>query len=78
VKQPGGKIVIAWAFEGDADPAHLKSNTFEMEWPPRSGRRLEVPEVDRAGWFTMDAAQEKVLSGQRPFLSALFKEIEAP
>jgi predicted NUDIX family NTP pyrophosphohydrolase len=77
VKQPGGKIVTAWAFEGDADPAHLKSNTFEMEWPPRSGRGIEVPEVDRAGWFTMEAAREKILSGQRPFLNALFQAVEA-
>jgi len=52
IKQPSGKIVQAWAFEGDGDPSAIKSNTFSMEWPPRSGKYQEFPEVDRAGWFT--------------------------
>ncbi len=71
VKQPGGKIVVAWAFRGDFDPAAAVSNTFEMEWPPRSGRRREFPEVDRAAWFTLEVAQAKILAGQRPFLARL-------
>lgn len=77
VKQRGGKLVAAWAVEGDAEPAYFKSNTFEMEWPPHSGRRIEVPEVDRAGWFTIEAAQTKILSGQRPLLDALWTRIAA-
>src|SRR5262252_3749819 len=51
IKQPGGKTVLAWAFEGDADVAAIKSNTFSMEWPPHSGKQQDFPEVDRAGWF---------------------------
>ncbi len=70
-RQPGGKIVIAFALAGDFDPAMLSSNSFEMEWPPRSGRRITVPEVDRAEWFGLAAAREKLLQGQRPILDAL-------
>ncbi len=70
-RQPSGKIVDAWAVEGDFDPARLKSNTFTLEWPPRSGRTQQVPEVDRAGWFTPEAAARKLLKGQRPILEAL-------
>jgi len=71
IKQPGGKIVHAWAFEGDGDPSAIKSNTFSMEWPPRSGKYQEFPEVDRAGWFTIEAAKEKILKGQAAFLDEL-------
>jgi predicted NUDIX family NTP pyrophosphohydrolase len=71
-KQPGGKIVHAWAFEGDCDPSQLVSNDFEMEWPPRSGRRARFPEVDRAGWFTPRDAMIKILRGQQPILAKLF------
>ena len=71
VKQAGGKVVRAWAVEGDCDPAALKSNLFEMEWPPRSGRKAEFPEVDRAGWFSMAEARERILEGQVPLLEAL-------
>jgi len=70
-KQAGGKIVTAWAIEGDCDPATLKSNTFSLEWPPRSGRMVEFPEVDRWEWFSMDAAQERILTGQKIFLDRL-------
>jgi predicted NUDIX family NTP pyrophosphohydrolase len=70
-RQPGGKIVIAFALAGDFDPAMLSSNIVEMEWPPRSGRRITVPEVDRAEWFGVAAAREKLLQGQRPILDAL-------
>ena len=70
-KQPGGKIVSAWAFEGDCDVSVIKSNTFSMEWPPRSGRQQAFPEVDRAGWFSIPAAKEKILKGQTGFLDDL-------
>jgi predicted NUDIX family NTP pyrophosphohydrolase len=70
-KQSGGKIITAWAIEGDCDPSNLKSNTFSLEWPPRSGRMAEFPEVDRWEWFSMDAAQERILSGQKIFLDRL-------
>jgi len=71
VKQPGGKVVAAWAFEGDADPAAIRSNTFTLEWPPKSGKQREFPEVDRAGWFPLHAAAEKILKGQLGFLQRL-------
>lgn len=71
VKQPGGKLVHAFAGEGTFDPAALKSNTFTMEWPPRSGGTAEFPEVDRAGWFAIDFARRKILKGQEPFLDRL-------
>ena len=71
-KQPGGKIVHAWAVEGDCDPSKLKSNLFEMEWPPKSGRRARFPEVDRAGWFHAHEAQIKILRGQQLILTKLF------
>ena len=71
VRQPGGKIVTAWAFAGDFDPDEVVSNTFEMEWPPRSGRRRKFPEVDRAAWFTMAVARTKILRAQVAFLDRL-------
>jgi predicted NUDIX family NTP pyrophosphohydrolase len=71
VRQPGGKIVHAWAMEGDYDPAQLQSNTFPLEWPPKSGKTMEVPEVDRAAWLSLDAARQKILPGQRGFLDEL-------
>jgi predicted NUDIX family NTP pyrophosphohydrolase len=71
VLQSGGKLVLAWAQEGDFDPADLVSNTFELEWPPRTGRKELVPEVDRAAWFTLDEARQKLLEGQRPLLDQL-------
>jgi predicted NUDIX family NTP pyrophosphohydrolase len=64
VKQPGGKIVHAWAVEGDCDASAVKSNTYWMEWPPRSGKRVQFPEVDRAEWFTAEMAKRKILKGQ--------------
>jgi predicted NUDIX family NTP pyrophosphohydrolase len=75
VKQPGGKIVTAWAFEGDFDPVNLKSNTFTMEWPPRSGRQTEFPEVDRGAWFSIDDARSRLLKGQIPFLDRLARAV---
>jgi predicted NUDIX family NTP pyrophosphohydrolase len=70
-KQPSGKIITAWAFEGDCDASAVKSNTFLMEWPPHSGRQQEFPEVDRAGWFTLPVAKEKIVKGQAGFLDEL-------
>ena len=71
VRQGSGKIVSAWAFAGDCDPAALVSNTCMVEWPPRSGRRIEVPEVDRGAWFSLSAARQHILKGQVPFLDRL-------
>jgi predicted NUDIX family NTP pyrophosphohydrolase len=75
IKQPGGKVVHAWAVRSDFDPASLRSNTFSMEWPPRSGRRAEFPEVDRAGWFSLDDARRKILKGQAGFLDQLLEVV---
>ena len=75
VVQKCGKIVAAWAVEGDLDPATIRSNTFEIEWPPKSGRKAAFPEVDRAGWFSPDEAREKILSSQRPFIARLEERI---
>lgn len=71
VRQAGGKTVMAWAAAGDLDAAAIVSNTFEVEWPPRSGRRQRFPEVDRAAWFTLSEAEAKILAGQRPLLVQL-------
>ena len=71
VKQPSGKIIQAWAFEGDCDPSAVKSNTFSMEWPPRSGGQQEFPEVDRAAWFDIEEAKQRILKGQVPLLLEL-------
>jgi predicted NUDIX family NTP pyrophosphohydrolase len=71
VRQAGGKLVAGFGLEGDIDAANIVSNNFEMIWPPKSGRRQIFPEVDRAGWFTLAEATEKILDGQRPFLERL-------
>jgi predicted NUDIX family NTP pyrophosphohydrolase len=71
LKQPSGKTVYAWAVEGDFDPQLLKSNTFQMELPRGSGRFREFPEVDRAEWFSIEVAREKIQPGQRGFLDQL-------
>lgn len=71
VKHKSGKTVTAWAFEGDRDPAALKSNTFTMEWPPRSGKKREFPEIDRADFFTVDAAREKIHPAEFEFVARL-------
>jgi predicted NUDIX family NTP pyrophosphohydrolase len=72
IKQKGGKIVHAWAFEGDCDPNAIKSNTFAMEWPPKSGRQMEFPEIDRAEFFDLGMAKQKIKAGQ----GALIEELE--
>jgi len=64
IRQASGKVVHAWAIEGDADPAQLRCNAFEIEWPRGSGKRRSFPEVDRAGWFTVDEAREKLVPAQ--------------
>jgi predicted NUDIX family NTP pyrophosphohydrolase len=71
VVQAGGKIVTAWALEGDFDPATLTSNRFELEWPPKSGRKVSFPEVDRAQWFCPAEARHKILPAQREFITRL-------
>ena len=71
VKQKTNKIVYAWALEQDFNPSDLKSNMFEMEWPPASGNKQQFPEMDRAAWFGFEEAREKILSGQIPFLDEL-------
>ena len=75
LKQSGGKLVSAWAIEGDCDPAQLRSNTFQLEWPPRSGRKIEVPEVDRGAWFSIVEARTKLLTGQIGFLDELLAKL---
>jgi predicted NUDIX family NTP pyrophosphohydrolase len=75
VRQAGGKVVSAWAFQGDCDPATLVSNRCEMEWPPRTGRRIDFPEVDRGAWFTVAEARERILKSQQPFLDILFAKL---
>lgn len=71
LKQPSGKVIHAWAAESDFDVASVKSNLFSMEWPPKSGRMDEFPEVDRAAWFPIAEARTKILKGQAPFLDRL-------
>ena len=73
--QPGRKIVTAWAVEGDFDVGALKSNLFEMEWPPKSGRKTSFPEVDRAEWFSIEDARKKILRGQGAFLDRLLSAL---
>jgi predicted NUDIX family NTP pyrophosphohydrolase len=75
VRQKSGKVVSAWAVEGDLDASAIRSNTFEMEWPPRSGRRQTFPEVDRAEWFAPDAAREKLLPAQAAFVDRLLEHL---
>jgi predicted NUDIX family NTP pyrophosphohydrolase len=72
VKQKSGKVVYAWAVEGDIDHNAIKSNLFEIEWPPKSGKKVNFPEIDRAGWFTTEAARQKIIQAQ----SGLIEELE--
>ena len=75
ITQPSGKQVLVWSVPGDCDADQVRSQTITLEWPPRSGRRREFPEVDRAGWFGLEEAQRKILSGQRGFLAALERSL---
>ena len=76
VRQPGGKRVSAWTLPGDLDVSTVRSNTFTMEWPPRSGRTADFPEVDRAGWFGVEEARRKLLRGQLAFIDRLSELLE--
>jgi predicted NUDIX family NTP pyrophosphohydrolase len=75
VRQKSGKVVVAWAFEGDCDPSQLVSNTCEIEWPPRSGNRQEIPEVDRGEWFLLKEAYERIRPEQGDLLTRLAEQV---
>jgi predicted NUDIX family NTP pyrophosphohydrolase len=75
LRQPSGKLITAWALEKDVDPALVKSNSFSMEWPPKSGKTQEFPEVDRAAWFPISLARTKLLKGQVAFINRLAKKL---
>ncbi len=78
VRQSGGKVLAVWAAEGDLDADAARSNTFTLEWPPRSGRFQEFPEIDRAAWVTVDVARGKLVTGQVPLLDRLLEVLGAP
>jgi predicted NUDIX family NTP pyrophosphohydrolase len=75
-KQPSNKTIVAWAIESDFDLAKFKSNLFSMEWPPKSGRTQQFPEVDRIAWFEPDEAKRKILKGQAPIVAALLNRLQ--
>ncbi len=75
IRQKGGKVVEAWALEGDVDPATAKSNTFPFQWPPRSGRFITIPEVDRVEWFSPDEARRRIKDTQVPFIDRLLEAL---
>ncbi len=75
VRQKSGKIVMAWAFEGEWDPSLLASNTFTMEWPPKSGRQREFPEIDRAAFLSLEQARQKIHEAEAPFLDRLIEAL---
>lgn len=77
VKQNGGKLVHTWAIEGDLDCSKVKSNTFSIEWPPKSGKQKDFPEIDKASWFSISEAKEKILKGQIPILNELIEKTNA-
>ncbi|MCK4787716.1 MAG: NUDIX domain-containing protein [Desulfobacteraceae bacterium] len=76
LKQPSGKVIHAWAVEGDCDASTTKSNTFSMEWPPKSGKQQEFPEIDKAGWFSTKIAKEKLHKGQVELIDRLLKKLD--
>jgi len=78
VKQKSGKTIVAWAFEGDCDPSSIKSNTFTIEWPPKSGRQQEFPEIDRAGFFTVTQAKAKMHPVEYPLVLRLHELLGDP
>lgn len=75
IKQKGGKLVLTWAIEDDLDPAAIRSNTFQMEWPPKSGKRIEFPEIDQASWFPLELAKEKINPAQQALLEDLKQKL---
>lgn len=77
VKQKAGKLVYAWANEQDVDPSRIKSNEFEIEWPPKSGKKKSFPEIDKAGWFDIKTAKEKINPGQLPLIEELIIKIKS-
>jgi predicted NUDIX family NTP pyrophosphohydrolase len=76
VRQPSGKVISVWAVEGELDATSIRSNGFQMEWPPKSGQHQEFPEVDRADWFDLSTAPRKILPGQHPFLAQLKQMVQ--
>jgi predicted NUDIX family NTP pyrophosphohydrolase len=77
VKQKSGKVVYAWALQKDIDPAYITSNNFEMEWPPKSGKKKSFPEIDKAAWFDIDEAKKKIIKGQASLIEELKKKLDA-
>jgi predicted NUDIX family NTP pyrophosphohydrolase len=77
IRQKGGKYVVAWAIEGDLDPAAAQSNTFPFQWPPRSGRYIEIPEIDRVEWFAPDEARARIKETQIPFIDRLLGVLDS-
>jgi len=77
IKQKSGKVVHAWAIEGDIDQTKIKSNTFELEWPPKSGKKKQFPEIDKAEWFVVAVAREKINPAQADFLDRLIQILKA-
>jgi predicted NUDIX family NTP pyrophosphohydrolase len=75
IRQAGGKLVSAWAIEGDCDPAALTSNLTQIQWPPQSGKTIDVPEVDRGAWFSFTEARDRILQSQTPFLDRLLENL---
>ena len=75
-KQKSGKLIYTWALEKDIDPADIKSNSFEIEWPPNSGKKKSFPEIDRAAWFNMDEARNKIIDGQVPLINELEAKLD--
>jgi predicted NUDIX family NTP pyrophosphohydrolase len=76
ITQKGGKVVVGWALEGDLDPATAHSNTFPFQWPPKSGRYITIPEIDRVGWFAPDEARRKVKDTQIPLIDRLLAALD--
>ena len=76
LRQPSGMIIYAWGVRGDFDPATMKSNTFTMEWPPKSGQKREFPEIDKAGWFPIEVAMRKIVKGQSDFIDQLKEKLK--
>jgi predicted NUDIX family NTP pyrophosphohydrolase len=76
IQQKGGKLVVAWGLEGDLDPANAHSNTFPFQWPPKSGRWITIPEIDRVEWFEPDQARQRIKDTQVPFIDRLLVAIE--
>ena len=76
VKQPSGKVIHAWAIEGDCDASSARSITFTMEWPPKSGKEVEFPEIDKVEWFAIPEAERRILPGQAPFLAQLRSRVK--